>query len=227
MDFTNTPDTGRSFELIPSDTLAFAILHVREQKRSKTLNKDGNFGSYLDCELTIDEGQPHAKRKLWTNIVDPEDPMNTQGGREMGATAFKRILEARGNGYNIDTYFELQASRVAIRIGIEIGEGSFTDKNVVVEFLTPNPKSEGNRGWKKLLQGGHQPETQNTQPPSRTGGFDQPAQPSQPAPAGGVTADTPPTWMDSNQSEPPPAEPVGEPVGDPGDPQSLDSMQFT
>jgi len=33
--------------------------------------------------------------------------------------------------------------------------------------------------------------------------------------------------MDSNQSEPPPAEPVGEPVGDPGDPQSLDSMQFT
>lgn len=150
MDFSHARDMGRDFDLIPLNTLLWANLSVRETRRAKTENRDGRFGSYIVLELVVAEGQPHANRYIWKNIPDPADPENTDRGREMGETAIRRILETRNQGMILNTYDDLSGSKVAIRVGVERGEDGFPDKNTVAEFLTPNPNSNGYKGWVRL-----------------------------------------------------------------------------
>ena len=71
----------------------------------------------------------------------------------MGETAIKRILESRGQGMSVEHLQELSGARVGVHVGIEKGTGGYPDKNKVVEFLTPNPASTGNKNWLVLTGG--------------------------------------------------------------------------
>lgn len=157
MDFSGSAGAASSFDTVPAGLLVFAILNVKGVKAS------ASGGGYLDCELTIVAGQPHAGRKIFEMIGDPQNPANSEKYREMGTIAITRILEAgRGagpnnpGGYVIEQYSQLSGLRVAIKTGVELGTGGHPDKNRVAEWLTPNPASQsGNKGWVRLAAGDH------------------------------------------------------------------------
>lgn len=157
MDFSGTAGAVTNSDVIPRGLLVWAILDIRGVKSS------GSGGQYLDAELTVDEGQPFARRKIWEMIGDPNHPGNSDKYKQMGAIAITRILEAgRGAGpqnvaaYKIADYRELSGLRVPIKVGVEAGKDGHDDKNRVAEWLTPNPQSQsGYKGYAKLASGDH------------------------------------------------------------------------
>lgn len=170
MDFSGTAGAGSDFDTIPKGQLAWAMLNVRGVKAS------GSGGGYLDCELTLCDGQPYAGRKVWEMIGDPNNAGNSEKYRQMGRIAITRILECgRGagphnpDGYKINNYAELSGLKVAIKIGVEPGEGGHDDKNRVADWLTPNPASQsGHKYFQKLVAGEYSPPSAQ---PAATGGF--------------------------------------------------------
>ena len=155
MDFSMGAGKATGSDLIPNGQLAWAILNVRGVKASQS------GGQYIDAELTIDDGQPYARRKIWEMIGDPLHPGNSEAYREMGMVAISRILEAgRGagpnnpGGYKVDNYGQLSGLRVPIRIGVNKGKDGYDDKNRVAEWLTPNPASQSGYKDFELLQSG-------------------------------------------------------------------------
>lgn len=176
MDFSGGAGQQSNTDLIPNNQLCWVIVNYRGMKRS------ANTGTqYLDVELTVDDNQPFARRKVWTNIMDPMFGENSEGAKQMGMIAITRMLEAGRNagphnqaGYQITDYQLLDGLRVAVKIGIEKGTGGYADKNKVAEWLTPNPESKsGNKGWVQLQAG-----QRNSDPnagagarPAATGGF--------------------------------------------------------
>lgn len=170
MDFSNSAGAASSFDLLPKGALLFAILTVKGVKSA------AKGGGYLDCELTIDEGQPYAGRKIFEMIGDPANAGNSEKYREMGTIAITRILECRGAGphnmagYKIDNYEQLSGARVGIMVKVENGTDGHQDKNKVGEWLTPNPASQsGNKGWVKLMAGDHNLTAQSAAPAAQTG----------------------------------------------------------
>lgn len=161
MDFSGTAGAGSDFDLLPKGLIVWAYLALRGVKGS------GSGGGYLDCELTVAEGQPYAGRKLWEMIGDPFNQGNSEKYRKMGMVAITRILEAgRGAGPNNPAGYQLaeypggfqalDGLKVAIKVGIENGTDGHDDKNRVAEWLTPNPASQsGYKGFAKLLAGDH------------------------------------------------------------------------
>lgn len=156
MDFSGSAGAASTFDTLPAGLLVFAILTVRGVKST------AKGGAYLDCELTIAEGQPYAGRKVFDMIGDPQNGGNSEGYRQMGTIAITRILECRGagpnnpQGYQIASYDQLSGTKVGIKLGVEAGEGGHADKNRVSEWLTPNPASQsGNKGWVKLVANDH------------------------------------------------------------------------
>lgn len=145
-------------DLIPNGQLCWVIIHYRGKQKSKSSD-----GSYLDLELTVDDGQPFNRRKIWDKIGDPFDPANSEAYRQMGMMAITRMLEAGKNagpinqaGYNLPDYGLLDGLRVAVKVGVEKGTGGYSDKNRVTEYLTPNPESKsGHKGWSQLQSGVH------------------------------------------------------------------------
>ncbi len=187
MDFSGSAGAASDFDLLPKGQLAWAILNIRGVKPS------GSGGQYIDCELTIDQGQPYAGRKLWDMIGDPNHAGNSEKYRQMGTIAITRILEAgRGasptnpQGYQIASYADLDGLRVPIKIGIEEGEGGHNDKNRVAEWLTPNPASQSGHKWFVKLQAGeYAPPAPKGQGATGQGGFGNGAAPAQPAASSG------------------------------------------
>ena len=158
MDFSNGAGASTGSDILPKGLIVWAILSVRAVKTN------ANTGTrYIDVELTIDEGQPFAKRKFWDKIGDPQHAGNSEGYRQQGLVAVTRILEAgRGagpanpDGYKIDNYEQLSGLRVAVKVGIEEGKDGYADKNKVVEWLTPNPASQsGHKLYQRLMAGEH------------------------------------------------------------------------
>ena len=189
MNFSQGAGQSTGNDLIPNGQLAWAILTVRAIKASQS------GGQYLDIELTLEEGQPFGRRKIWDMIGDPMFSGNSEAYRQMGQVAIARILECgRGagpnnpGGYVIQSYDQLNGLRVAIKIGVKKGTGGYDDKNNVAEYLTPNPASQsGHKGFQKLQAGEHniaaakpQPVPSGFQPAGA--GFTQ-AQPQPAAPA--------------------------------------------
>lgn len=157
MDFSGGAGVASNFDLIPQGQLAWAYVTVRGVKPSKS------GGQYLDLELTLDDGQPFARRKVFDKVGDPQHPGNSETYKQMGLIAVTRMLEA-GNGagpnnpagYQIQNYGQLSGKRVAIKIGIEKGGEGYDDKNRVAEYLTPNPQSQsGHKGYQELMAGNH------------------------------------------------------------------------
>lgn len=160
MDFSVGAGAGTSSDLIPNGRLAWAIINFRGHKDTKEPNETGQRGKFIDLELTIDEGQPDARRKLWHKISDPLWPHNTEKSRQRGMADISRILEVANNagpgnpdGYRIPNYDVLHGKRVAIKIGIETGTNGFADKNKVADFLTCNPASASFKTYQRLLAG--------------------------------------------------------------------------
>ena len=187
MDFSQGAGQDGPSSLIPNGQLAFAIMTVRGVKPSKA------GGQYLDIELTIDDGQPYARKKLWDMIGDPQHPGNSPEYREMGMRSIARILEAGRNAgpsnpaaYSIGGYTDLSGLRVAIKIGVEKGKDGYEDKNRITEYLTPNPQSSAHKDFQRLLAG----EYNKAAPAAATTGFGAP-------PAGGFGSPQPsaqPAW---------------------------------
>lgn len=95
MDFSQHAGAASSFDLLPANALLFAILTVKGVKDS------ASGGGYLDCELTIDQGQPFAGRKIFDMIGDPTNAGNSEKYRDMGSIAITRI--GTGNALTIAT----------------------------------------------------------------------------------------------------------------------------
>lgn len=158
MDFSSGAGMQSNTDLIPNGQLCWVIIHYRGKQKSKSSD-----GSYLDLELTVDDGQPFNRRKIWDKVGDPFDPANSEAYRQMGMMAITRMLEAGKGagphnpaGYNLPEYSLLDGLRVAVKVGIEKGTGGYADKNRVTEYLTPNPESKsGNKGWAQLQAGVH------------------------------------------------------------------------
>lgn len=171
MDFSGSAGAGSDFDVIPKGQLAWAILSIRGVKQSQ------NGGQYIDCELTIAEGQPYAGRKVWEMIGDPMFAGNSDKYKQMGHAAICRILESgRGAGpnkpeaYKINGYPELSGLKVAIKIGVEPGDAGHDDKNRVAEWLTPNPDSgSAFKAFERLMKGEYSPATKGGQQQAQSG----------------------------------------------------------
>jgi hypothetical protein len=191
MDFSGGAGQGTNNDLIPNGQLAFAILTI------KGIKNNSNTGSRsVECELTIDAGQPYAKKKIWPYIGDPFHNGNSEGHRQMGMVAVTRILECGKGagpnnkaGYNINDFSDLNGLRVAIKIGIEAGSDGYDDKNKVADWLTPNPESQsGFKGYEALMRGEFAPAGKKAagaaQPSNGFGGGNAATQEQKPATSG-------------------------------------------
>lgn len=219
VDFSGTAGAASGFdgELMPVGQLAWAIFNIRGDFATKSKSSAGH---YLDVELIFEDGQPFARRKVWTKIGDPMDPSNSAAYKEMGAGQLGRILECGNNagphnvagyslpdimhpdGYPTADYRVLNGKRVAVKIKVEKGTGGYADKNDVADFLSPNPQSDSNKAYQRLLAGVYNVATPSTAAPNTGFGgaaqaAPQPALPSfgRPAavapPAGGAPAAAP------------------------------------
>lgn len=128
----------RSSDILPKDTLGWAAINIREFKHSRETN-----GQYLDIELTLVDGQPNARRKIWIKLANPFDSNNSENWRTMGYGAIRRILEAvkgatpdNANSYTLNQLQDLHGLVVPIIVGIEKGQDGYDDKNNA-EFLSP------------------------------------------------------------------------------------------
>lgn len=167
---------------IPNGALLWVIVNVRAVKPTQ------KGGAYIDIELTVDDGQPYARRKIWTKVGDPMNMGNSENYRQMGMVAVSRMLEAgRGAGpnnpgaYHINQYTDLSGLRVPIKVKVEPGQNGYDDKNDVAEWLTPNPQSGCAKLYQRLTSGDHGVgQKPAAQPVSGFGGFGSQQQTTQP-----------------------------------------------
>lgn len=133
--------TEQDNDLIPQNQLAWAILKLREIKTSSDTGT-----RYLDMELTIDEGQPYAKRKIWINIMDPLAAQNSEGAKNMGLMMLRRIMEAAMGAtpdnpqsyQQLQDYTQLNGMRVPVKITVKKEKDPRYDDKNQVEFLSPH-----------------------------------------------------------------------------------------
>jgi hypothetical protein len=155
MDFSQGAGQQAGNGTIPNGQLAWAFITVRAIKPSNS------GGQYIDIELTLDDNQPFARRKIFEKVGDPLHTGNSDAYRQMGQIAIARILESgRGAGpnnpagYQIGSYQDLNGLRVPIKIGVKPPKDGYDEDNKVAEWLTPNPASEtGFKGYEKLARG--------------------------------------------------------------------------
>lgn len=160
--FSPTSGASSAPTLIPAGTTSFAIVKVRELKKSGTTG-----GEYADLELTL-EGGDFEGRKVFEMIANPLDEKNSEGWRKMAVGSLTRMFEAAGvfNSANPESYnkfngqdftaicMALDGARIAIKVKIEKDKtGAYPDKNKVGEYLSPNPQSGGHSGYQKLASG--------------------------------------------------------------------------
>ena len=190
MDFSRGAGQTTGTDVIPNGTLLWVIFNLRGLKSSQA------GGEYLDVELTVDEGQPFERRKIWEMIGNPEHSGNSDQYRQMGQTTIARILECCNNagphnlaGYNLPRFEMLSGLRVPIKVGVKPAKDGYEAKNRVAEWLTPNPASgSGYKDFARLMKDGPGvPAQASTQRPiggQATMGFGQPAAAVAPAPGG-------------------------------------------
>lgn len=150
-----------AIELIPANTLAFAIVTVQAVGSGQQTG-----GRNAKLELTISRG-PYERRKIWYYLGDPTDQRNSEKYQQMSLAAMQHMLEAAGvfrhdqpetyaafaNADFTQILKALDGKEVAIKIKIDKGKDGYEDKNVVADWLSPNPASRSNSKWNELLQG--------------------------------------------------------------------------
>jgi hypothetical protein len=167
---TADPNAQGGSELIPDGTLAWAILTVRPYNDREILTPSkSSDGAYLDVELTILEGT-YARRKVWDKIgLEGSDKWVARG-----MSSVRHILEVGRQmtdfspshpGYQCPTgLMELNELQCAVKIGVETGKGGYSDKNVIRQFLSPNPTSDTHKAFNKLVAGETSAPVRETKP---------------------------------------------------------------
>ncbi len=183
----------KSGDIIPKDTLLWAVLSIREFKNSRETQ-----GRYMDIELTILDNQPFKGRKIWIMIADPFDAKNSEEWRTMGYGAIRRILEGvkgatpdNANSYTLNRLEDLHGLTVPVITTIEKGKDGYDDKNKA-DFLSPHSSVKKIVDCYNLLrQGVHEyaKDKNKGQAPAQGSMFTgtQSAPPAQMAPAAGFT----------------------------------------
>lgn len=158
--FSPTSGARTPISLIPDKTLAWVGVEIRGMRQSKNTG-----GDYADIEFTVASGE-YEGRKFWDRIADPYDTRNSEAWRQMAVANLTRAFEAceifspdRPESYNlfvgktfIDICTALDRQVVAVRVKVEDGEkDGQADKNVVGEYLSPNPNSGGHKGFLTLI----------------------------------------------------------------------------
>lgn len=158
---------GGGFTLIPENTIAPAILTVKAIKTSKA-------GSdYLDIMLTLADGE-HVGRKVYSMLGNPwgygADSGLDEAAKKMKALTIgqtTRLLESVGavdpeapesyaawNEADLASLVEaIEGKEVTIRIGIKKGTGGYEDKNVIREYGSPSPQSNGHSLFQQVKAG--------------------------------------------------------------------------
>ena len=145
--------------LIPNGVCAFAVVSVEKTQYSQNTN-----GLLASLSLTISTGK-YAGRKIFTYIGDPSDTRNSEKYRTMSLGQLQAMLEAAGvfdparpetyqafaNASFTDILRVLDGKTVAIKIGIEKGQGGYEDRNRVSDYLTPNPVSRSSKKFQELM----------------------------------------------------------------------------
>ncbi len=163
MEFSQKSGVSSPTDLIPNGFLCWAMLTHRGMKDSQS------GGRYADLEFVVADNQPHARRKFWAMVGDPDYDGNSEGYRNMGMVSLTRMVEAAGivdhknpasyeqlNGATCDQVMNmLDGKYVAVRIKVEKGQEGYSDKNTVGDFLTPNEQSSGHKNFVKLSNGDH------------------------------------------------------------------------
>lgn len=218
-DFSGGAGAGSPMDLIPNGQLAWVVITFRETKIGASKGT-----KYHDLELVLDAGQPYERRKVWHNLMDPLHAENSDAAKAMGMADITRILEggrwgtrgafdqatfAQQGGYQMNAFEELNGIRAAVKLKIEKGTGGYADKNVVAEFLSPNPVSSGHKGWNDLVAGRY---NVTAAAPAAGGGFGAPAAAPAPA-AGGFGAPATPAPAPQPQQQAPAAAPAQAPQG--------------
>lgn len=138
----------RSNDIIPKNSLVWCVFALRGLKNSRETN-----GRYLDVELTVCEGQPYARRKIWTMIGDPYDANNKEEFRTMGTATIRRILEAcKGanpqipESYSLNAFEDLNGLVVPVLVTVQKGNKEYPDDKNGADFLSPYS------GLKKIVE---------------------------------------------------------------------------
>lgn len=133
-------ETGDSGELIPAGTLVMATFVIDEIK----IGGAPNHTRYFKSHLVVNEGQPYAKRWIFTNVMDPAHESNSDGAKQFGRRAIQALLETnigahpdKPESYEIKDELVLSGMKVAVKVKIEEGKNGYPDKNDVAEWLSP------------------------------------------------------------------------------------------
>lgn len=160
--FSPTSGAGSAPELIPTGTLAWAIIKVTAKKNTKDSG-----GEYYNLELTVHGGE-YEGRKVFEMIPNFQDSRNGDKWRAMGVTNMTRILEAAGffkqsdpESYNafkgkpFETMMNfIDGQRCAIKVKVEKNtDPAYADKNKVGEWLSPNTTNRSFADYQRLIGG--------------------------------------------------------------------------
>ncbi len=210
-----TPQSGVSspIDLIPKGFLCWAQLTFNGMKTS---NQTGS--RYGEIDLTVADGQPFARKKIFTRVADPDFEANTEGYRAMGMVSLTRMVEAAGivnpedaasyeklNGKSAEAVLSmLDGKYVAIKVKVDPGKDGYNDKNEVGEFLTPNAQSQSHKNFLKLSNGDHGITANPAQAkpgatPARATGFGTAAAPAPQQERRGFNPNAAPDFVKNNQ----------------------------
>lgn len=186
-DFFNFGDApteqNGDFELMPKDTLAWAILSIRpgDTGAPEKISKTNPNNAYLDLELII-VGGPYDKRKVWDMVgIKGSESWVNQGRasvRAMLESGFNASMDKNPAAYKISGFNDLNGAKVAIKIGVEKGQNGYADKNKVTNYLSPNEQSSTYKDFAALnvgSVGGSQQESAPAQQSAPASDSDTPA----------------------------------------------------
>ena len=146
----------RQFDLIPDNTIAPVIMHIKPggQGEGGWLRPSQNSDAMmLECELTVLEG-PFAKRKIFQYMVVSGGKVNEKNESIAGnitRSNLRAILESSRNINPDDMspeaaqkrccpggYAEFNGICFVAKIGIEKGQNGYNDKNKIKAVITPD-----------------------------------------------------------------------------------------
>ena len=173
LDF-NTAGTQK--EPIPAGTIVGLLLTVRPGGSGPggVLRRSADGGSEgLDCEFTVLDEGPYAKRKLWQLFtLGGTTPGHAEAG-EISRITLRAIIESARDirpddksataeaARHVSSLGDFNGMRFIARIGVKPPRDGFAAKNVLQEIITPERQA-----WRKLEQTPAAPIANASNPPA-------------------------------------------------------------
>ena len=156
--FFDYNDADRQFDLIPDNTVAPMIMHIKPggQGDGGWLRASQNSDAMmLECEFVVLEG-PFARRKIFQFMVVSGGKQNEKGESIAGGITrsnIRAMLESARNVRPEDMspeatqkrccpggWADLEGLCFVAKIGIEKGQNGYNDKNKIKAVITPDMK---------------------------------------------------------------------------------------